>query len=285
MNALIVYNKDKSSPRDQARLDIYMDAFSKFSIQLIATSFDLLNRVLESAQPGFFKFALFLDSDANIARFLTEEHQIPIFNSEAAMQVAMDRALLFIALKHADIPIPQTIILPHAVNVSVLSFTKELKTMLPEVRYPSLVKHRFNLEEPSHLVENESDFIKLLETIPMKPLVVQAFVPLNKRRSYRIFVLGSKVMVSMEQVGEKENILRSVTTTTNLNKIAIKTMKAIGASFGLVYLFVDEDKKPYVYAVQTNPDIVELQLVTGEYVGWYVARHIVSTLNLKINEE
>jgi glutathione synthase/RimK-type ligase-like ATP-grasp enzyme len=285
MNALIVYNKDKSSPRDQARLDIYIDAFSKFSIQLIATSFDGLNRVLEVTHPGFFKFALFVDPDADSARFLTEEHQLPIFNNEAAIQVTMDRALLFIALKHAEIPIPKTIILPHTMNVSVLSFTKELNMMLTEINYPSLVKHRFNFEEPNYLVNNERELIQLLETIPMKPLVVQAFVPLNKRKSYRIFVLGSKVIVSMEQLGEKENMLRSVTTTTNLNKIAIKTIKAIGASFGLVYLFVDEDKKPYVYAVQTNPDIVELQLVTGEYVGWYVARHIVSTLNLKTNEE
>jgi glutathione synthase/RimK-type ligase-like ATP-grasp enzyme len=72
----------------------------------------------------------------------------------------------------------------------------------------------------------------------------------------------------------EQDYLKQAKLPPSVRKLALKTAKTIGATYALMSVFYLNKKNPYVYSVKTNPNIVELQLVTGNYLTWYLARHI-----------
>jgi glutathione synthase/RimK-type ligase-like ATP-grasp enzyme len=276
VNGLLVYRQIADHAKQKTQLETIIRAFQQWRLTLFAVATQDTNRLLETSSRGFFKFAILLDDETQIARYLQMEHRIKVFNDESSMNFSIDRALLSISLRNALIPSPATIALPYVVNVNIMQAIHEVKAMMQDILYPVLIKNRYpQLQEKIFFARDENELIKTLQPIGMKPLIVQAYVPPENRQMFKVLTIGSKVYAGIEVVTvNQQDYLKQVKLPPYVSKIALKTAKTLGASYALISVFYLNNKNPYVYSVKTNPDIVELQVVTGIYLSWYLARHI-----------
>ena len=276
MNGLLIYRQLADQTKQTIQLETIIAAFKQWHLNLVAVTTQVTNRLLETSQRGFFKFAILLDEDTQIARYLQIEHRIKVFNDESSMNLSIDRALLSISLRNALIPSPATIALPYVVNVNIMQGIQEVKAMMQDILYPVLIKNRYpQVQEKIYFVRDEKELIKTLSPIGMQPLIVQAYVPPENRQMFKVLVIGKKVQAGIEVVTvNQQDYLKQAKLPPSVAKVALKTAKTIGATYALISVFYLNKNNPYVYSVKTNPNIVELQLVTGIYLSWYLARHI-----------
>jgi len=280
MNGLLVFSGSRDHPQHTQRIQLFTDAFQKWQLKVIAVSFEEIHRVLETSKPGFFTFAFLIDEDTQIAKFLEEEYRLKVFNDESAINIGLDRALLAISLRNANLPSPTTIALPYTVNENVMRNFAEVKAMMEEVHYPVLIKNRHpHPEEKIYYIENDLQLSQLLEKIGMQPLIAQAYFPPTNRQQFKVLVVGKKALATVEVIQvDHQAYLKQTKPPTRVKQLAIQAAKAIGASYALISIFQLEKKNPYVYSAKTNPNIVELQVVTGIYLAWYLAKHVKRTL-------
>jgi glutathione synthase/RimK-type ligase-like ATP-grasp enzyme len=276
MNGLLVYRQIADHAKQKTQLETIIRAFQQWRLTLFAVTIQDINRLLETSSRGFFKFAILLDDETQIARYLQMEHRIKVYNDESSMNFSIDRALLSISLRNALISSPATIALPFVVNVNIMQAIHEVKAMMQDILYPVLIKNRYpQPQEKIYFARDEKELIKTLQPIGMKPLIVQAYVPPENRQMFKVLTIGSKVYAGIEVVTvNQQDYLKQVKLPPSVSKIALKTAKTLGATYALISVFYLNNKDPYVYSVKTNPDIVELQVVTGIYLSWYLARHI-----------
>jgi len=276
MNGLLIYRLQPLDKQQGFRLQTIIDAFKENELMMIAVTTKDMTRLLETSNKGFFQFALLLDEDPQIARYLEGEHQLKVFNDENAINVCFDRALLSITLRNAMVPSPATIALPYVLNVNLMQVIQDVKFMMNDIAYPVLVKNRYpQPNEKIYYVRDENELVRVLAPIGMQPLIVQAFVPPTDRQSFKVLVIGEKTYAGVEVVTvDQTEYLKETTLPKSVSKIAIKAAKTIGADYALVSVFYLNKKNPYVYSVKSNPNIVELQVVTGLYLSAYLAQYI-----------
>ena len=276
MNGLLIYRQLADEAKQRNQLEIIIAAFKHWQLNLIAVSTQDTNRLLETSNQGYFKFAVLLDEDTQIARYLQIEHRIKVFNDESSISLSADRALLSITLRNAMIPSPATIALPYVVNVNIMQGIQEVKAMMQDILYPVLIKNRYpQVQEKIYFVRDEKELLKSLSPIGMQPLIIQAYVPPENRQMFKVLTIGKKVQAGIEVVSvNQQDYLKQTKLPASVSKLALKTAKTIGATYALISVFYLNKKNPYVYSVKTNPNIVELQVVTGLYLSWYLARHI-----------
>lgn len=276
MNGLLIYRQLADEAKQRNQLEIIIAAFKQWQLNLIAVSTQDTNRLLETSNQGYFKFAVLLDEDTQIARYLQIEHRIKVFNDESSISLSADRALLSITLRNAMIPSPATIALPYVVNVNIMQGIQEVKAMMQDILYPVLIKNRYpQVQEKIYFVRDEKELLKSLSPIGMQPLIIQAYVPPENRQMFKVLTIGKKVQAGIEVVSvNQQDYLKQTKLPASVSKLALKTAKTIGATYALISVFYLNKKNPYVYSVKTNPNIVELQVVTGLYLSWYLARHI-----------
>jgi glutathione synthase/RimK-type ligase-like ATP-grasp enzyme len=276
MNGLLIYRLQPLDKQQGFRLQTIIDAFKENELMMIAVTTKDMTRLLETSNKGFFQFALLLDEDPQIARYLEGEHQLKVFNDENAINVCVDRALLSITLRNAMVPSPATIALPYMLNVNLMQVIQDVKFMMNDIAYPVLVKNRYpQPNEKIYYVRDENELVRVLAPIGMQPLIVQAFVPPTDRQSFKVLVIGEKTYAGVEVVTvDQTEYLKETALPKSVSKIAIKAAKTIGADYALVSVFYLNKKNPYVYSVKTNPNIVELQVVTGLYLSAYLAQYI-----------
>jgi len=276
VNGLLIYRQLADEAKQRNQLEIIIAAFKHWQLNLIAVSTQDTNRLLETSNQGYFKFAVLLDEDTQIARYLQIEHRIKVFNDESSISLSADRALLSITLRNAMIPSPATIALPYVVNVNIMQGIQEVKAMMQDILYPVLIKNRYpQVQEKIYFVRDEKELLKSLSPIGMQPLIIQAYVPPENRQMFKVLTIGKKVQAGIEVVSvNQQDYLKQTKLPASVSKLALKTAKTIGATYALISVFYLNKKNPYVYSVKTNPNIVELQVVTGLYLSWYLARHI-----------
>jgi glutathione synthase/RimK-type ligase-like ATP-grasp enzyme len=276
VNGLLIYRQLADEAKQRNQLEIIIAAFKQWQLNLIAVSTQDTNRLLETSNQGYFKFAVLLDEDTQIARYLQIEHRIKVFNDESSISLSADRALLSITLRNAMIPSPATIALPYVVNVNIMQGIQEVKAMMQDILYPVLIKNRYpQVQEKIYFVRDEKELLKSLSPIGMQPLIIQAYVPPENRQMFKVLTIGKKVQAGIEVVSvNQQDYLKQTKLPASVSKLALKTAKTIGATYALISVFYLNKKNPYVYSVKTNPNIVELQVVTGLYLSWYLARHI-----------
>lgn len=276
MNGLLIYRQHADETKQKKQLENLINSFKQWRLNLIAVSTQDTNRLLETSNQGYFKFAILLDDDTQIARYLQTEHRIKVFNDDSSISLSADRALLSITLRNAMIPSPATIALPYVVNVNIMQGIQEVKAMMQDIMYPVLIKNRYpQAQEKIYYVRDEKELLKTLSPIGMQPLIVQAYVPPENRLMFKVLTIGNKVLAGIEVVTVNDQAyLKQTKLPPSVSKLALKTAKTIGATYALISVFYLNKKNPYVYSVKTNPNIVELQVVTGIYLSWYLARHI-----------
>lgn len=283
MHGLLVFDQSNNLQLTEKKVALYQEAFKNFDVDLIAVSFVMLTGFIEKTEKGYFNFAILLDEDIHLAKYLEESHQIRVFNNETSITNTSDKALSLIVMRNESISTPPTFVLPYTRNMSVLTNVNELNTMYQQLTFPCLVKERFYQPESKPYFIKDVHVLKtVLTQLEMKPLIVQLYIPYEGRKEYQVFVVGQRVITAMELIlNEQETEFLQVEVPSIVKNIALKAMSSLGADFGLVYVLFDSKQIPYVYAVETQLDLIHLQAVTGLSVCSYIARHIVKEMKTK----
>ena len=283
MHGLLVFDQSNDLRLIEKKVALYQEAFKNFEVDLIAVSFVMLTGFIEKTEKGYFTFAVLLDEDIHLAKYLEEFHQIRVFNNETSITNTSDKALALIVMRNESISTPPTFVLPYTRNVSVLTNSDELNTIYQQLTFPCLVKERFYQTETKPYFIKDGHVLKtVLSQLEMKPLMVQLYIPFEGRKEYQVFVVGQRVITAMELIlNEQEAQFVQVDIPSIVKNISLKAMASLGADFGLVYVLFDSQQIPYVYAVETQLDLIHLQAVTGLSVCSYIARHIVKEMKTK----
>jgi glutathione synthase/RimK-type ligase-like ATP-grasp enzyme len=260
MNGLLIYQSIQTT-YDQTRLQTLIHAFAFRSIKVVTVATDQVIRLLETTTPKFFKFAYFFEEDLQLAKALESGYALNVYNAENPINIANDRALLSIAMRNDGLPTPQTILLPYAMNQSILSQYQDVKSMLTTLPYPYLIKERYVEDNQSvYFIRNEQDLRATFQRVGMKALLAQEYVGLEARKIFKVLVIGKTVRVAVEVITQaNNNVLKLIKPHRNIVKTAVQATKSIGADIALIHMLVINHTIPYIYGIKTNPDLYELE--------------------------
>jgi glutathione synthase/RimK-type ligase-like ATP-grasp enzyme len=277
MNGLILYRLITSTEQ-QGRLQRLIETFANHRMKVVTVQHDQVIRLLETTTKQFFSFAYFFDEDRQLALSLQNGYGLTVFNEETPINIANDRALLSLTLRNEGIPTPQTIVLPYTMNQSILHQLGDVKLMLASLAYPFLIKERFVSDhQPVYFIRDVNDLTATFHMIGLKPLLAQEYMGPVSRKVVKVFVVNRRPIASVEVISSstQDTIKRIQFPSSHpVYQTAIKTADALGASMILIYMLVVNLRTPYVYGVKTNPNLLELEQVTGVDVHTSVVKAI-----------
>ena len=277
MNGLILYRLITTVDQ-QARLQRLIEAFTSHRMNVVTVQHDQVIRLLETTTKHFFSFAYFFDEDRQLALSLQNGYGLTVFNEETPINIANDRALLSLTLRNEGIPTPQTIVLPYTMNQSILHQFNEVQMMLSSLAYPFLIKERFVSDnQPVYFIRDLKDLTTTFQMVGLKPLLAQEYVGPVSRKVVKVFIVNRRPIASVEVVSSStQDVIQRIRFPSShpVYQTAIRTADALGASMMLVYMLVVNLRTAYVYGVKTNPNLMELEQVTGVDVHTAVVKSI-----------
>lgn len=277
MNGLLLYRLI-TSVEQQTRLQRLIETFTLFKMKVVTVQHDQVIRLLETTTKHFFSFAYFFDEDRQLALSLQNGYGLTVFNEETPINLANDRALLALTLRNEGIRTPQTIVLPYTMNQSILHQLSEVKVMLSPLAFPFLIKERFvAMDQPVFFIRNMDDLTSTFQMVGLKPLLAQEYIGPVSRKVIKVLIVNSRPICSLEVVSSStHDVIKRIKLSSNhpVYQTAIQTSEALGAWIILVHMLVINLRTAYVYGVKTNPNLLELEQVTGVDVHTSVVKAI-----------
>jgi tetrahydromethanopterin:alpha-L-glutamate ligase len=173
----------------------------------------------------------------------SEHTNIPVLNSPMAIQNAANKFYSFYLFKQAHLPIPRTVVTS---NLTVAMNTlADFETAIAKPIFGSQGKGIYKLEA------SQPDSKQKLATLLKERgvLYLQEFVP-NPGRDIRVFVVGEEALGAIYRVSQQDSFISNLSQggtphkcelTEEIEQLAIRATKAVGADFAGVDLIESED--------------------------------------------
>ncbi len=258
----------------------FQKAFRKHGVKIVKIPSNKVVQLIQS-QPKKYQWVLLWDPDVAVAKFLEMELKIPVFNNHRTLNTMTDRGLTFLAMRNFSVPTPSTIILPYTFNVNLLTVYSEVLDMIKPLGYPFLIKERFDvIDDKVYLITEEQKLPRLFMEVGMKALMAQQYIEPTHRHIVQGLVIGGKLFAGIERFDTAEGELyRPYAIQGLLKEVVLRAAQAVEADFCAVDVIIDAKKRPLVFSVKPNFDIVKLQSTTGIYLSWYIARYVLQMYN------
>jgi len=198
---------------------------------------------------------------------------IPMLNEYNHILRAKSKLQTLQILSHYNVPVVKTI---------VINSAQYLKNAVKYIgQFPLIMKTIYgSYGEGVAIVESErsvkSTYGLLADSLGSKnAILLQEYIAESNGKDIRIFVVGGKVLASMERVAEEGDFRSNVgqggnglpyTPTEEEIHLAIKATKAIGLEVAGVDI-IQTKHGPAVMEVNANPGFEELEEVTGVNVA------------------
>jgi len=225
----------------------------------------------------------FLDSEITFLRQF-ELAGVPVVNDYLSIKRAKNKLRTAQLLSEKGLPIPDTIV------VRDLRFID--KAIERVGGYPVILKTPFGTYGAGVvLVESRRSLLSALSNAVFKDdiLLIQRYVKEANGKDYRVFVLGDKIVGTMERTA-KDGDFRSnlhlggvaslVDLTEEEKRVAVDSAKALGLRMAGVDLLRSNDG-PVVMEVNGNPGFAGLSAVTGIDIADEVIKYVVGLLDGK----
>ena len=193
-----------------------------------------------------------------------ETANIPIMNSPTAIQNAANKFFSFYLFKHAQIPIPHTVITSD-LGVA-LKATKEFGNVVAKPIFGSQGKGIVKLGS------TQPDLKQKLATLlkERSVLYLQRFVP-NPGRDIRVFVVGEEALGAIYRISQTGSFISNLSQggtplmcdlTEEMRALAVNAAKAVGADFAGVDL-IEGDEGLFVLEVNATPSGKGIKVACG----------------------
>lgn len=236
---------------------------------------------IELSKPFDFDFAVFLDKDIALAQIL-ENQGIRVFNSSKAIETADSKIKTAVALKKFGVKMPITI--PAPVRYSYKADYEYLQETAEILNFPLIVKEdRGSLGAGVYLAKNEKELIDIDGQLGIRPKLYQQFIGQSAGKSYRVIVIGSKVIAAIMLVNEHDfrsnaNLggeAKAVILNDNYIKAAQDISRYLELDFCGIDFFVNEEM---VLEVNSNAFFETVEKITGINVAKAYVDNIINTI-------
>ena len=283
MKAWLVINSFMKSDKFIHLYEMLSCAFKKYNVDLLIKkaqdiSLEVGYQIKEKPD-----FVIFWDKDIYLADYL-EKQGIKLFNSKKAIELCDNKILMYQVLKEKGVRIPRTFIAPktfEGLGYNDLSFLDQVAL---EIGYPLIIKEAYgSFGEQVYLANNKSEAQEIIAKIGHKDFLMQEYISSSKGRDVRVNVVGKEVIVSMLRNNPSDfrsNISSGGSGTRysaneDFKALAIKASEALGLDFAGVDVLFDENEKPIICEVNSNPQFASTLKATGTNLADFIASYIM----------
>lgn len=240
------------------------------------------NNAAYGAEAFGYDYALFLDKDISLARFL-EQNGVIVFNNSFAIENCDDKTKTAVALsKYPDVYLPKSLFAPLQYNDAEKD-EDYFSYIEKELGYPMVVKESVSSLGQGVYLANDIDELKTIEKkLSRTSHLYQMYVEESKGRSVRAFVIGHKVAASMlltNQTDFRSNIAPSIAEAVELDEDYISAAEKISHYLELDYCAVDFFVgAPLVIEINSNAYFMKIEEATNTDIAGLYADYVLDFL-------
>jgi len=282
----MILNKELDSPKFYDQFLLLQKCFKRDGVSLTLTYNELLNST-DSSPYADYDFALYYDKDLLLARAL-ENNNVIVFNNETALSVCDDKALTYLSLHDLkNVKLIPSAFSPLRFSGSFRLNSKFIQRILSLYQYPFIVKEvRGSYGNEVHLIDNDTEFLQVLQKIQNRQFIVQKYIESSKGRDIRVWVVGNKVILAVNRKSDDDNEFRSsisqggkyemiLDLPIELKNLASRISKKLRMDFGTIdFLYGPMSGEYYFCEANTNAVFSNLDLRIGETIVDYVMRSV-----------
>ncbi len=238
-------------------------------------------------EPRKYDFVLFWDKDVQLAMQL-EMRGMRVFNSAQSILNCDDKALTYLRLRQAGIPMPKTILLPKTFSTIGYPSTDFLQTAAEALGFPVVLKECFgSFGQQVYLFDSMDELRQKVRQLGATPLLLQELVKESFGHDVRINVVGGRVAACMHRMSTdgdfRSNLTRGGamepwTPTEEQAQIAIRATETLGLDFAGVDVLFGKDG-PLVCEVNSNAHFQTTLACTGVNMADEIMNHIAERLD------
>lgn len=236
--------------------------------------------------PSAFDFVLFWDKDVQLATQLVQRG-MRVFNSPESILQCDDKALTYLRLKEAGLPMPRTVLAPKTfsnVGYTSLDFVEEAAQCLG---LPVVLKECFgSFGQQVYLFEDVAGLAKKVQALGATPMLFQELVRESYGRDARLNVVGGRVVAAMLRQSTDGDFRSNLTRggrmapyapTRQEEALALRAAACLGLDFAGVDVLFGRDG-PLICEVNSNAHFQTTLQCTGVNMALEIMRHIAGKL-------
>ena len=289
---LMVVNAFLRAAKFDELYGILCDSARECGIQLSVQTNAQLCAVVDGSRfdPNEFDFVLFWDKDVTLATQL-EQRGLPVFNSADSILRCDDKALTYLTLKKAGLPMPRTIIAPKTFPACGYPTTDFVDEAACELGLPLVLKECFgSFGQQVYLMETVAALREKVLSLAGTPMLFQEMVQESRGRDARINTVGNRVVASILRHSTggdfRSNLtlggtMASYTPTDAEASLALEAVRALGLTFAGVDVLFGRDG-PLICEVNSNAHFKTTLTCTGVNMATELLREIVNRLEARV---
>lgn len=271
--------------------DIYhtlLAAANQCSMELsVRTNAELFSIVDTPAfDAGRYDFVLFWDKDVQLATQL-EMRGMRIFNTPQSILQCDDKALTYLCLKRAGIPMPRTLLAPKTfsnIGYTKLDFVDDAANTLG---LPVVLKECFgSFGQQVYLFGSADTLREKVNALAGTPLLFQELIQESYGKDARLNIVGGRVVASMLRMSTDGDFRSNLTRggkmapyqpTEAESALAVHAAQCLGLDFAGVDVLFGKDG-PLICEVNSNAHFKTTLQCTGVNMAEEIMRHIAQRL-------
>ena len=290
---LLIVNSFLHTPQVQETYDLLTAGAKRCGIDMkvagnadfFAGLHDGLVKSSPANDPKDCDFILFWNKDVFLGRAL-ERMGHRLFNCADSIEACDNKALTFEMLQ-GICRMPKTIKIPQTfdtVGYDDLSFEDLIAKQLS---YPYIIKECYgSYGGQVYLATDPESARTILKNIEGKEALAQEYIATSRGRDLRAYVVGDRVIASMERYNENDfrsNITgggsaKNIKINKNQEALAVSAVKGLGLDFAGVDILFGKNDEPILCEVNSNAQFRALLSATGTNITDALFEHIRSVL-------
>ena len=288
MTGILLVNHFLSDSRFRPVQELFLAAAKERGISLsLKTGGEFSSPLGEPLSPSA-DFILFWDKDVPLARRL-EREGLPLFNSSEAIRISDSKIETALALSDARLSMPRTVIAP--MTFDGVGYIKDdfVRSACRSLGLPVVIKEAYgSFGEQVYLAKTEEQAVDTVRSIGARPFLFQEYVAASYGTDVRMNVVGGSVVAAMRRRGPAGDFRSNLgiggvgepyAPSDEACALAVAAARAVGADFAGVDLLFDEDGRPLVCEVNSNPQFAG----THRVCGVNLAEHILDYIQRKMS--
>ena len=290
-HGLMIVNAFLRLPKFDELYQIVSEAAKECGMTLSVQTNAELSPMVDSAKfdASAYDFVLFWDKDVALATQLAQRG-LPVFNSAESILRCDDKAMTYLTLKQAGIPMPRTILAPKtypAFGYTDLAFVDVAAATLG---FPLVLKECFgSFGMQVYLFDTLEPLREKVRTLAGTPMLFQTMVKESRGRDVRVNVVGERVVASILRTSTsgdfRSNLslggtMQTYVPSTAETELALAAVRALGLTFAGVDVLFGKDG-PLICEVNSNAHFKTTLACTGVNMAVELFREIAQQLEAR----
>lgn len=241
---------------------------------------------VETADLSAYHFVIFWDKDVQLAMQL-EARGLRVFNSAQSILWCDDKALTYLKLREAHIPMPRTLLAPKTFSNIGYPDTAFLHEVAETLGFPIVIKECFgSFGQQVYLAQSMDALREKVVSLAGVPLLFQELIQESYGHDVRINVVDGRVVASMHRRSTdgdfRSNLTRGgamevCTPTQEQAALALQAVHALKLDFAGVDVLFGKDG-PLICEVNSNAHFKTTLECTGVNIADEIMRSISGKL-------